>query len=138
LKQRGSAYLRARFRHVWSMARNRAKLALESGGENGVRQHSLAYILESLGIEHDRAFANYNPRPYTGDVVLLRASRQLPIVGHDRTLGWKGIIQGNLHIAEVEGHQQNILIEPNVRNAARELDSHLSLAQHAQLVGLDQ
>jgi len=138
LKQRGSAYFRARFRHMWSMARNRAKLALESGGENGGRQYSLAYILESLGIEHDRAFANYKPRPYTGDVVLLRASKQLPIVDQDRTLGWKGVIQGNLQVAEVEGHQQNILMEPNVRNAARELDSHLNLAQHAQLVGLDQ
>jgi len=122
---------------MWNMARNRARLALEPAGGNGGRRHSLGYILDSLGIEHDRAFESYKPRAYRGDAVLLRATKQLPVVDQDPALGWKDVILGNLHVADVEGHQQNILVEPNVRNAARELGSHLQLAQDAQLVAVN-
>ena len=73
---------------------------------------SMAYILEVLGMEHDRAFMSYVPRPYSGDVLLFRASKQLPGMLADRSLGWKPIIKGHLEIRELPGHQQNILVEP--------------------------
>ena len=137
LKYRGNAHFRDRFRHMWNMARNRARLALEPDSGNGGQQRSLAYILDTLGMEHDQAFENYKPRPYRGDAVLLRATKQLPIVDQDLTLGWQDVILGNLHVAEVEGHQQNILIEPNVRNTARELESRLHLVQDAPPVAFN-
>ena len=85
----------------------------------------MAYILEILGIEHDRAFDNYVPRPYHGDVLLFRASKQLPGMFSDSSLGWRPVIKGNLKICELPGHQQNILVEPRVVRLAGELTSRL-------------
>jgi len=85
----------------------------------------MAYILELLGMEHDRAFMSYVPRPYNGDVLLFRASKQLPGMLADRSLGWKEVIKGHLEICELPGHQQNILVEPRVVRLAEELQSRL-------------
>jgi thioesterase domain-containing protein len=85
----------------------------------------MAYILELLGMEHDRAFVNYVPRPYNGDVLLFRASKQLPGLLADRSLGWKPVIKGQLEIRELPGHQQNILVEPRVVRLAQELQARL-------------
>lgn len=85
----------------------------------------MAYILEILGIEHDRAFDNYVPRPYPGDVLLFRASKQLPGMISDSSLGWRPVIKGNLKICELPGHQQNILVEPRVARLAEELTARL-------------
>ena len=85
----------------------------------------MAYILELLGMEHDRAFMSYVPRPYNGDVLLFRASKQLPGMLADRSLGWKEVIRGHLEICELAGHQQNILVEPRVMRLAEELQSRL-------------
>jgi len=85
----------------------------------------MAYILELLGMEHDRAFMNYVPHPYNGDVLLFRATKQLPGMLADRSLGWKEVIHGCLEICELPGHQQNILVEPRVMRLAEELQSRL-------------
>jgi thioesterase domain-containing protein len=76
-------------------------------------------------MEHDRAFMNYVPRPYNGDVLLFRASKQLPGMLADRSLGWQSVIKGHLEIRELPGHQQNILVEPRVMRLAEELQSRL-------------
>jgi len=90
----------------------------------------MPYILEVLGVEHDNAFERYRPRPYRGDVVLFRASKQLPgLVADDRHLGWKDVLHGNLDVCDVPGHQQNILIEPNVAHLADQLSTRLQAAQ---------
>ena len=106
----------------------RTQIAFDKRMSNGNGQKaraSMAYILELLGMEHDRAFMNYVPRPYQGDVLLFRASKQLPGMLADRSLGWKSIIKGHLEIRELPGHQQNILVEPRVRRLAEELRSRL-------------
>lgn len=96
-----------------------------SNGNGEKTRASMAYILEVLGMEHDRAFMNYVPRPYSGDVLLFRASKQLPGMLADKSLGWKPIIKGHLEIRELPGHQQNILVEPRVRRLAEELQARL-------------
>jgi thioesterase domain-containing protein len=68
---------------------------------------------------------NYVPRPYNGDVLLFRASKQLPGLLADPSLGWKPVIKGHLEIYELPGHQQNILTEPRVLRLAEELQSRL-------------
>jgi thioesterase domain-containing protein len=96
-----------------------------SNGNGHKTRASMAYILELLGMEHDRAFVNYVPRPYNGDVLLFRASKQLPGLLAERSLGWKPVIKGHLEIRELPGHQQNILVEPRVRRLAEELQVRL-------------
>jgi thioesterase domain-containing protein len=90
----------------------------------------MRYILEALAIEHERAAAKYVPRPYGGDVLLFRASNQLSGLMADEYLGWKRVLQGNLDVHEVPGHQQNVLLEPNVSRLAQELTTRLEAAQH--------
>ena len=62
---------------------------------------------------------------FHGDVLLVRASKQLPALKADRYLGWKDVLRGKLEIYEVPGHQQNMLLEPNVCRIADELEVRL-------------
>jgi thioesterase domain-containing protein len=131
LAYRGTNYIYERLRRVWEVGRARTELALDRVTANGrSRIHaSMPYILESLTIEHDRAFDEHVPRPYHGDVVLFRASRQLSGLLADSTLGWKGVIHGGLDVCDIPGHQQNLLIEPNVSRLAAELAARLRLVE---------
>ena len=74
----------------------------------------MAYTLEMLAIEHEKARIRYVPRPYSGPVVLFRASKQLSGLMTDYTLGWKDVLNGNFEICEVPGHQETMLSDPNV------------------------
>jgi amino acid adenylation domain-containing protein len=126
--QRGFGYFGDRLRRTRDVMQARTQIAFDKRMSNGNGQKtraSMAYILELLGMEHDRAFMNYVPRPYQGDVLLFRASKQLPGMLADRSLGWKSIIKGHMEIRELPGHQQNILVEPRVRRLAEELRSRL-------------
>jgi aspartate racemase len=128
LLQRGLGYFGDRLRRTRDIMQARTQIAFDkrmSNGNGSKRRASMAYILELLGMEHDRAFMSYVPRPYDGDVLLFRASKQLPGMLADRSLGWKEVIKGHLEICELPGHQQNILVEPRVMRLAEELQSRL-------------
>jgi amino acid adenylation domain-containing protein len=128
LLQRGFGYFGDRLRRTRDVMQARTQIAFDkkmSNGNGHKTRASMAYILELLGMEHDRAFVNYVPRPYNGDVLLFRASKQLPGLLAERSLGWKPVIKGHLEIRELPGHQQNILVEPRVRRLAEELQSRL-------------
>jgi thioesterase domain-containing protein len=128
LLQRGLGYFGDRLRRTRDIMQARTQIAFDkrmSNGNGSKRRASMAYILELLGMEHDRAFMSYVPQPYDGDVLLFRASKQLPGMLADRSLGWKEVIKGHLEICELPGHQQNILVEPRVMRLAEELLSRL-------------
>jgi amino acid adenylation domain-containing protein len=140
LSHREKAHLKERFRRIWDVARARTAIAFDSamGSRQTPRTNvSTPFILESLGIEHDRVFEKYVPRPYSGDVVLFRASKQLQGLVADLHLGWKDVINGHLDVCEVTGHQQSMLSEPNVSRLAEELASRLQAVQqqHGLKVG---
>ena len=97
----------------------------------------MPYILELLSIEHDEVFTRYKPRPYSGRVVLFRSSKQMPGIVADASLGWGKLLGSHLEIREIPGHQQNMLIEPNVVALASELGKHLEQAQNLQLISRD-
>jgi len=135
---RGPAYFRERAQFVLDMATARTVIAYhkllgnnydKKSARNRQTRFSTTYILESLAIEHDKAYKKYVPRPYSGDVILFRATKQLPGLNSDQFLGWKEILLGNLDVCEVPGHQQNILIEPNLSRLAEELARRLEAAQ---------
>ncbi len=127
LAYRGTGYFHERFGYGVSKALARTAIALNKlhGNGHSGRKRSMTYILESLTLEHDRMAEQYQVQPYRGDVILFRARKQLTGLVADRSLGWKNVIGGNLDICEVPGHQQNILLEPNVSHLAAELSARL-------------
>jgi thioesterase domain-containing protein len=129
---RGTGYIGERCRRLWDIGCAKTAIVFDrlvGKNHNRRKPKSLAYILESLGIEHDKAYGKYLPRPYSGDVLIFRAGKQLRGLLADWHLGWKDIVHANLNIFEVPAHQQNLLIEPNVRLLAEELTARLAAAQ---------
>jgi len=132
LSYRGKGYVVERCRHVWNRARARTAIAFDNMNHKEAPDPSrlpMNYILEALAIEHGKALGKYTPFPYGGDVLLFRASKQLSGIKADEYLGWKRILHGNLDVCEVPGHQQNVLLEPNVSRLAKELTPRLEVAQ---------
>jgi amino acid adenylation domain-containing protein len=128
LANRGHGYILERCRYLWTRACARAAIAFDNvTGRHPAERSSLstAYILEAVAMENGKALEKYVPRPYGGDVLLFRAVHQLSGQLVDQTLGWKRVLHGALEVCEVPGHQQNLLLEPNVLRLGRELDSRL-------------
>jgi amino acid adenylation domain-containing protein len=132
LSYRGKGYIAERARHLWNRARARAVIAFRNMTHQDASDSSrlsMHTTLEALAMEHQKALAKYVPRPYGGDVLLFRASRQLAGLMADEYLGWKRSLHGNLDVCEAPGHQQNLLLEPNVSRLAEKLTARLSAAQ---------
>ena len=136
LHQKGANHILERCRRAWDIARARTAIAFDNSTGNSHRQQkrrSLAYTLEMLAIEHEKALISYVPRSYNGPVILFRASKQLSGLMTDYTLGWKGLLKGNLEICEVHGHQETMLSRPNVSLLAEKLTAQLHAAQNSLL-----
>ena len=123
-------------RRIWDITRARFVIALDNLMRKGpVHQAaSLPYLLELLSIEHDKAFEKYRPKPYDGDVILYRASRQLKGIVEDPYLGWKDLLRGTVRIAEAPGHQQTMLNPPHVARLGQEFMAALQTAQRQDRV----
>jgi amino acid adenylation domain-containing protein len=140
LAYRGAGHIRQRARHLWDIGKARAQIALDEAFDKDPSRRdrmSNSYILESLGLEHDKAFERYSPHVYFANAILFRASKQLSGLDTDQSLGWNGIFHGSFEIHEVPGHQQNMLIEPNVRQLAAQLSDRLNVAQERCGTGAD-
>jgi thioesterase domain-containing protein len=132
LSHRGGSYIVDRGRHLWNRAGARAAMLLDRVSERENPDPSklpMNYILEVLGVEHERALHHYVPRPYAGDVILFRASKQLRGQNVDEILGWKGVLTGHVDVCEIPGHQQNMMSLPNVVELGRQLTVRLKAAQ---------
>ena len=135
LGHRGTRHIGDRFRRALDVTKARTAIRLRSAFGNGqsVRPGaSLAEVLEILGIEHDRAFEKYVPKPFYGNAVLFRAAKQMPGILADSSLGWKPLMTGKFMVCEIPGHQQNMLVEPNVSHLAHELQQRISDFQLAR------
>jgi thioesterase domain-containing protein/acyl carrier protein len=130
LAHRGTGYVEERLRHLWNRVRARAAIALGKNHRLDAPPLSLHTVLETLSIEHQKALVRYVPRAYAGNVLLFRASKQLPGLLADEYLGWKSVISGNIAVCEIPGHQQNLMLEPNVARLAAELTGCLNAAGH--------
>ena len=129
----GTKYVADRCRHVWNRARARMTIAFDGMTDKTHPEplrRPMHYVLEVLSLEHRKAMKKYAPSPYGGDVVLFRAKEQLAGLIADESLGWKDLLRGNLDVCEVPGHQQNLLMEPNVSRLAEELTVRLKAAHN--------
>jgi thioesterase domain-containing protein len=114
------------------MIRARAAITIEkmTGKPYGDPSHlPKLYLFEILRMEHGKALHKYTARPYSGNVVLFRASKQLSGLVADEYLGWKDFFNPGFEICEVPGHQQNLMLEPNVRRLANEMSVRLKEVQ---------
>ena len=128
----GKGYIAERFRRAWDMARARVEVALDYRiGKSPANPSSLSemYIFEAIRMENGKALRKYEPRPYRGDVILLRASKQLSGQVADEYLGWEPFFEGQFEVCEVPGHQQNLMLQPNVRRVASVVNDRLKTAQ---------
>ncbi len=97
--------------------------------------HSQAYTLTVLAEAHEKAYEDYEPRPYRGKVTLFRASKQPLGIQPDPTLGWGKLIEDGLDIHEIPGHRIGMLNEPRVQIVAEQLQAcmdkiHRQTANH--------
>ncbi len=132
LAHAGKGYLKERFRRSCDMIRARAAITIEkmTGKPSGDPSHlPKLYLFEILRMEHGKALHKYTARPYSGNVVLFRASKQLSGLVADEYLGWKDFFNPGFEICEVPGHQQNLMLEPNVRRLANEMSVRLKEVQ---------
>jgi amino acid adenylation domain-containing protein len=128
----GRGYVGERMRRFWDIACARTAIAFDrvtAKGERASNDRSMAYILESLAVEHDEVFKRYQPSLYYGDVLLVRASKQLSGLAEDQYLGWRDVLLGRVDVRELSGHQQNLLIGTNVVALAEMLEARLEVAQ---------
>jgi hypothetical protein len=68
--------------------------------------------------------------------VLFRSSKQMPGLVADASLGWGKLLGDDLEIYVIPGHQQNMLIEPNVVALSNELQRQLDRVRDLQFVRL--
>ena len=125
-------YASERLVHLWDAVRARASIAYQKMTGKDLSQSpewSKLYLFEAVGLEHKKAMDKYRPGPYGGDVLLIRAGEQLAGLIADEHLGWDRTLHGKLDVCEVPGHQENLLLEPNVLRLAKELSIRLKASQ---------
>ncbi len=83
--------------------------------------NSDAYLMRKRGAEQLHTYVKYEPRPFDGEVLLLRAAKQRIGAPSDPTLGWGELMNGNLSVKTFPGHRSNLLCEPRVCLLAEEL-----------------
>ena len=124
-----SSYLWTRAKRIKEVVQVRAEMLWEklvNRGHRPAAHRSLAYHLENLAMAYDRAWEAYEPKPYPGRVLQIRATRQPQGIHPDETLGWSKLLTGQLTIQTIPGLRQNLLDEPAVASLATIVQSALA------------
>ena len=87
-----------------------------------------ASIVDLRQRARDRIVKNYDPKYYSGDVVLFRASERSPFEPKDTYMGWSKFVK-DINVFRIEGDHLSILTRPNVEAMARHLSAYLPNAK---------
>jgi len=71
---------------------------------------------------------NYDPAPYPGDMLLIRASERPEYMNWDPMENWPAYVSGALQSYPVQGRHDSILFEPYVQDLARVLEGQITKA----------
>ncbi|MFP2960560.1 amino acid adenylation domain-containing protein [Myxococcus sp. 1LA] len=74
---------------------------------------------------HMRALFSYQPQPYDGAAVYLRASEYVPPHPRHPEQPWQQLVRGGLELVHVPGNHQTMIEPPNVEVMARHLNAFL-------------
>jgi len=119
-------YLSRRVRHRTTLIVSRLVsdmlLKLRLPMPRRIRYEYIAWLI-------DRAAQNYpRGRSYAGDAVLFQALSQPEGIKPDRSLGWAGLIAGDLKIVDVTGTHNSIMSHaPHIAGLVQKIDDHLRL-----------
>lgn len=73
------------------------------------------------------AQSQYQPQPYAGGLLLLRAEQgYTPYLNAGPQLGWQALVQGAIRVVEIPGSHVSMLTEPGLSQLAGALREHLS------------
>jgi thioesterase domain-containing protein/acyl carrier protein len=75
------------------------------------------------------AAAKYHPKPYAGQVALIRSTQRTFGFGHVLDLGWSEFLGDNLEICETPGNHYTIYMQPNVDALAHKMNVCLRKAE---------
>ena len=81
----------------------------------------MVYTYAKVDQMYENAWENYDPMPYKGRVVIIRGSKQPRGIYSDPTLGWGGLIEGELKLYEIPAYHNTILREPHVQLLAEKV-----------------
>ncbi|MBA4147177.1 MAG: amino acid adenylation domain-containing protein [Verrucomicrobia bacterium] len=113
-----------RFLFLPRVLRNQFKWTGDDGGD--LWHFKLPKSYTQVATANYRSCLNYRHKPYSGNAVLFRATKQPVGIHEDPTNGWGTLIQGGLEIFEVPGYHGAIVREPLVRKLAEELNPILN------------
>ncbi|HYO70115.1 MAG TPA: amino acid adenylation domain-containing protein, partial [Archangium sp.] len=103
-----------------SVLEGRANPLLEEGVAEEVR------ALWRMYARNRRASRNYEPKPYEGSLVLLRAAEGPE--GQEEDLGWGELVRGGVEVHEVPGDHFSLIAMPHVEHLAARLRELLKRA----------
>jgi thioesterase domain-containing protein len=69
----------------------------------------------------------YVPKPYSGNVLVLRAKDEPFLRDNDPTLGWGRLVNHGLTAGAVKGDHMSLLVEPNVQDTAAQILDYLRM-----------
>ena len=75
--------------------------------------------------EYRNASLKYTPKPYKGNVVILRSAVQVDDAKTDKTLGWQKYIEGTITSYKIPESHLNLLKKPSVGKIADILKDHI-------------
>jgi len=78
---------------------------------------------------HYQALLRYQPKPYSGRIVMFRSRRQ-PLLGyHDKKLGWGKLVKDHMEVCHINGPHYQIMAPPYVERLAELFKERLRKAQ---------
>jgi amino acid adenylation domain-containing protein len=108
---------------------------LESQGLNPSSPEGNFYLDEAINNLH--ICNSYNPLPFSGNVLLLKAS----LINPDKSIdigpvqplnGWGSVIKSKIKVIKIPGEHGELMQRGNVEHIARVIDSYLDVSIHAQ------
>jgi thioesterase domain-containing protein len=90
-----------------------------NSGISGIEQQD---ILKSFELYKNNSFAlrTHKPRKYTGDVTLLRATRNPNyLIGKGDHSDWKEVIDGQLNVINISADHFSVMTKPAVKKVAQ-------------------
>ncbi len=122
------AYFGQRLTHRFEVARRR--MGIDAVEEVDGR---MAELIRASSLAQFEALRTYQPRPYPGDVTLLRAQQTDEIRdprSNDPTLGWSSLVHGRVHVVPIPGSHTAIFVGNHLHSLAATLRACLG-AEHA-------
>jgi amino acid adenylation domain-containing protein len=123
----------ARVREEWTSGLRRLRAGL-------ARRHPFTYRHEAVWEAGEEAIRYYEPAPYAGDVLLIRADPDQSSQGgigvrpHESN-GWRGLVTGNLSIIELPVSHRDIVADSSAKLASQALREALAQARKRRQPG---